>query len=164
MARAVQKKRKESEQDEDHKSAFSEAVRLEMLSDEEKHEGEKEESEGSDEEVDEFPEIVVESDRESHDESDEEEEEDEGEDDEESSPSGSESDSSSDLHIFPKSKNVISDITGHPKHVYPEIEPEYDSDSSTEDVCVFFPMTLHPFMCAVCLGPKPYRKRSVSLV
>ncbi|KAF8450788.1 NUC169 domain-containing protein [Boletus edulis BED1] len=62
-----------------------------------------------------------------------EEEGDEGEDDEGSSPSGSESDSSSDLHIFPKSNDIISEVTGHPKRVYPEIEPEYDSDSSTED-------------------------------
>lgn len=31
-------------------------------------------------------------------------------------------------------KNVVSDITHQPKLVYPEIEPGYDSDSSTEDV------------------------------
>ena len=42
--------------------------------------------------------------------------------------------SDDDLHIFPKVKTVISDITGQPKKVYPEIEPDYDSDSSTEDV------------------------------
>ncbi|KAH9045673.1 NUC169 domain-containing protein [Lactarius pseudohatsudake] len=30
-------------------------------------------------------------------------------------------------------KTVISDITGQPKKIYPEIEPDYDSDSSTED-------------------------------
>ena len=39
-----------------------------------------------------------------------------------------------DHEIFPRAKTVISDITGKPKRVYPEIEPEYDSDSSTEDV------------------------------
>jgi ribosome biogenesis protein ERB1 len=131
MARAGPKKRKEPEQDEEHKSAFAEVVRLEMLSDEENREGDEAEEEESDEEVDEFPEIDAESD-----------EEDEGEEDEGSSPSGSDSDSSSDMHIFPKSKNIISDITGHPKRVYPEIEPEYDSDSSIEDVRVSFPMTL----------------------
>lgn len=138
MARAGQKKRKEPEHDEDHKSAFAEAVRLEIPSDEE-HRGEDEES---DEGVDEFPEIDATSDSRSDDDSaeDEEEDEDEGE-DEGSSPSGSESDSSTDMHIFPKSKNVISEITGHPKRVYPEIEPEYDSDSSTEDVRVPFSMT-----------------------
>lgn len=133
MSRAGPKKRKEPEQDEDHKSAFAEAVRLEMLSDEEKREGEEGEDEESDEEIDEFPEIDAES--------DEDEEEDEGEEDEGSSPSGSDSDLSSDMHIFPKSKNIISDITGHPKRVYPEIEPEYDSDSSIEDVRVPFPIT-----------------------
>lgn len=31
---------------------------------------------------------------------------------------------------------VVSSITGHFKRVYPEIEPDYDSDSSTEDVSV----------------------------
>jgi hypothetical protein len=45
--------------------------------------------------------------------------------------------SDDDLHIFPKAKTVISDITGQPKKVYPEIEPDYDSDSSTEDVRAF---------------------------
>lgn len=139
-----QKKRKEPEEDEDHKSAFAEAVRLEMLSDEEKREGgegEEGENEESDEEVNKFPEIDGESDTRSDDESDED-EEDEGEDDEGSSPSPSDSDSSSDVYLFPGSKDIISEITGHPKRVYPEIEPEYDSDSSTEDVRVPFPMTL----------------------
>lgn len=42
-----------------------------------------------------------------------------------------------DLHIFPRAKTIISDITGQPKKVYPEIEPDYDSDSSTEDVRAF---------------------------
>lgn len=141
MARAAQKKRKEPEQDEVRKSAFAEAVGLEMLSDEETREGEEGEEEELDEEVDEFPEIDAESDSGPDDESDEE-EEDEGEDDEGSSPSDSESDSSSDLHIFPESKDIISEITGHPKRVYPEIEPEYDSDSSTEEVRMPFPMAL----------------------
>jgi len=31
-------------------------------------------------------------------------------------------------------KTIISKITGRPKRVYPEIDPEYDSDSSTEEV------------------------------
>ena len=38
------------------------------------------------------------------------------------------------LHLIPKPKNVVSDITHQPKLVYPEIEPGYDSGSSTEDV------------------------------
>lgn len=41
--------------------------------------------------------------------------------------------SSETLHVGPRSKTIISNITGRPKVVYPEIEPDYDSDSSTED-------------------------------
>ncbi|KAG8870534.1 hypothetical protein FRC20_011716 [Serendipita sp. 405] len=33
---------------------------------------------------------------------------------------------------------VVSSITGRLKRVYPEIEPEYDSDSSTEDVSFIY--------------------------
>lgn len=81
------------------------------------------------EEVDVFPEIDPASDSEDPSES---EADSEDEDD-------SEAESSSDTdshHIFPVGKTVISDITGEPKIVYPEIEPDYDSDSSTEDVRV----------------------------
>jgi hypothetical protein len=35
---------------------------------------------------------------------------------------------------FPVATTVVSNITGRPKRVYPDIEPDYDSDSSTEDV------------------------------
>jgi ribosome biogenesis protein ERB1 len=39
------------------------------------------------------------------------------------------------VHVpFPVAKVITSTITGQPKRVYPEIEPDYDSDSSTEDV------------------------------
>ena len=38
------------------------------------------------------------------------------------------------LNIFPEAKIITSTITGQPKKVYPEIEPDYDSDSSTEEV------------------------------
>lgn len=38
---------------------------------------------------------------------------------------------------FPRAKTIISEITGQPKQVYPPIEPDYDSDSSTEDVSYF---------------------------
>jgi len=91
---------------------------LEMLSDEE--DGWDSSSDGD--EVDEFPEIVIESDDENGD-----------EDTDENGDSEPES-----LHIFPKAKTVISDITKHPKIVYPEIEPDYDSDSSTEEVSPSF--------------------------
>ncbi len=87
------------------------------------------EDEGSDDgEVEDFPEIDASSDTE-----DEEEDEDELEDEEDEDEG--ESDASDDsLHVWPKPKTVISDITGQPIRVYPDIEPDYDSDSSTEDV------------------------------
>ncbi|KAF9485377.1 ribosome biogenesis protein ERB1 [Pholiota conissans] len=101
---------------------------LEMLSDEE--DGDAASDDGH---VDEFPEFVNES---SSEESDyEEDEEEEEEEEEDSSEAGEDSDAGSDdsLHVFPKAKTIISDITQQPKIVYPEIEPDYDSDSSTED-------------------------------
>ncbi|KAH9938426.1 NUC169 domain-containing protein [Fomitopsis serialis] len=92
------------------------------------------EEDGEDDgEADEFPEIDTRSDSEGEDEdgsADEEDEEDEDEDEDEESEVDTEDD---DLRIYPKPKTVISDITGHPKRVYPEIEADYDSDSSTED-------------------------------
>lgn len=45
-------------------------------------------------------------------------------------------------------KTVISNITGRPKRVYPEIVPEYDSDSSTEEVRK--PMSLQSSIDALC--------------
>ncbi|KAF7355143.1 Ribosome biogenesis protein ERB1 [Mycena sanguinolenta] len=99
---------------------------LEMLSDEEGPE----ETASDDGHVDEFPEIDAGSDSE---EEDLLEDEGEDEDSEEEDFEGEDSDDSMDRDIFPKPKTVISDITGQPKRVYPEIEPEYDSDSSTED-------------------------------
>lgn len=99
---------------------------LEMLSDEE----DAGDTSSDDGQVDEFPEIVDESDS---DESDfEEDDDDEGQEDDEHDDEGAESDDS--LHIFPKAKVVVSEITHQPKTVYPEIEPDYDSDSSTEEV------------------------------
>ena len=56
-------------------------------------------------------------------------------------------------------KTIISNITGRPKRVYPEIIPEYDSDSSTEEVrepglfslplmpCIRTPIELEMFQC-----------------
>jgi len=85
--------------------------------------------ESDSDQVDAFPEIDAVSDTE---EEGEEEEESSGDDSEEETDEDASSDD--DLHIFPKAKTVISDITGQPKKVYPEIEPDYDSDSSTEDV------------------------------
>ena len=99
---------------------------LEMLSEDEQDEV----PESDDGDYDEFPGIDAASDTEDEEKDEDEDEEDEGEEDYSSDASGS----NKGLQIFPKAKVVISDITGEPKKVYPEIEPDYDSDSSTEDV------------------------------
>lgn len=102
---------------------------LEMLTDEEDDDYDPNDTSDEDE-VDEFPEIDPSSDSEDDDEKDfshEEDDEEDGSDQENSS-------AESELNVFPKSKTVISDITGQPKKVYPDIEPDYDSDSSTEEV------------------------------
>jgi ribosome biogenesis protein ERB1 len=101
---------------------------LEMLSEDEQDE----EPQSDDGDYEEFPEINAASDTE---EEDEEEDEEDEEDEEGYSSDASGNDKK--LHISPKAKIVISDITGEPKKVYPEIEPDYDSDSSTEDVSTF---------------------------
>lgn len=111
-------------------SAFPQEVGLEMGSEDE---GEKSDG-ASNGEVEEFPEIDARSDTDDEDFAADgagaEEDEDEEEEDEESDDLSDEEEH----HIFPQSKTIISDITGQPKRVYPEIEPDYDSDSSTEDV------------------------------
>jgi ribosome biogenesis protein ERB1 len=48
--------------------------------------------------------------------------------------SDKESDKSFEVKLFPKGEVVISNVTGQPKRNYPEIDPVYDSDSSTEEV------------------------------
>ena len=101
---------------------FHSAGALEMLSEDEQEE----EPESGDGDHEEFPEIDAASDTEDEEEEDG---EDEGED-----YSSDTSGRSEKLPIFPEAKVVISGITGEPKKVYPEIEPDYDSDSSTEDV------------------------------
>jgi ribosome biogenesis protein ERB1 len=112
---------------------------LDLLSGDEGEDGFVQDSDSDD--VDAFPEIDASSDSAEEGEEDasgDEEEhsisEDQGQDDEDAS-------SDDDLHIFPRAKTIISDITGQPKKVYPEIEPDYDSDSSTEDVRVI-PMSV----------------------
>ncbi len=98
---------------------------LEMSTDEEGDD----DASSDDGKIDEFPEI----DEGSSDEDEERSQSEADDDDEEDEFTDEDSDTPS-HDIFPRSKTVISDITGHPKRVYPEIEPEYDSDSSTEDV------------------------------
>jgi ribosome biogenesis protein ERB1 len=128
------KKRKQVNEDDAKPVTLFEAENLEMLSDEEDGE-----DAGSDDgHVDEFPEIDPGSDSEDGsvevaDDDDDSGSEDEDEVDEDGSLD-SDLDSDDDRHIFPQAKTIISDITGQEKRVYPEIEPEYDSDSSTEDV------------------------------
>ncbi len=107
---------------------------LGLLSGDEDEDGPVQESD--DDDIDTFPEIDAGSETDEEDgqppggDEDQSESEDERQDDEDVS-------SDDDLHIFPRAKTVISDITGQPKKLYPEIEPDYDSDSSTEDVRAF---------------------------
>lgn len=99
---------------------------LEMLSEEED-----EDLVSDDGLVDDFPELNVQSDSNGsetdHSIADD-------DDDDDSAENSDNSESVNSPHLFPKPKNVVSDITHQPKLVYPEIEPGYDSDSSTEDV------------------------------
>lgn len=122
------RKRKQAPQEEatHERDGLNGTSNLEMFSDDE----DGEEISSDDGEVEEFPEIDVASDSEEYEESGE-----SGEEDDERSEGDSDD---SDLHIFPKPKTIVSDITGRPKRVYPEIEPDYDSDSSTEDVSFGF--------------------------
>lgn len=124
---AILKKRKHANDDE-AQDMFSTAVEMEMPS-----EDEAEVQASDDDPADDFPELDLQSDSEDDSESENDSKE-ESEDDSEESNEDDADTFDDDLHIFPKAKNVISDITGQPKRVYPDIEPEYDSDSSTEDV------------------------------
>ncbi|KAG6335304.1 hypothetical protein ID866_3788 [Astraeus odoratus] len=142
------RKRKEPEVEAEPKAAFSDAVNLEMSDDEGDNESDVESGGATDdEEAEEFPEIDASSDSEQENpEDDEEEETDEDEvdgnsDEDEKNESEEEEeeeeeegqDSDSGVHIFPNAKSIVSRITGQPRRVYPEIEPDYDSDSSTEE-------------------------------
>ncbi|KAG9105113.1 hypothetical protein FRC07_009605, partial [Ceratobasidium sp. 392] len=99
---------------------------LEMPTDDEAESDADSESDGSDAEP--FPEIDPASSSE------------EGDDDEEDEPDVEEEDESSETEsgrstspIPLGGKLVRSNITGQPKRIYNPIEPDYDSDSSTED-------------------------------
>lgn len=133
-------KKRKQDTDEDirslRKDDFAEEVGLEMQSEDEGEEGPEESDEG---EADEFPELDTGDDTDEgevgavdEDEEDSDSEEEEEDEEEEGSDEGETSDGS--LHVFPRAKVITSKITGQPKKVYPEIEPDYDSDSSTEDV------------------------------
>ncbi|KAK0468110.1 NUC169 domain-containing protein [Desarmillaria tabescens] len=119
------RKRKQPIKDDTTDGVFHRAIDMVMHSDEEGGSI----ASDTDDAVDEFPEIDAQSDTDEEDS----EFEDDDEDEEETDDEGDTESSDEDVHIFPKPKTVISDITGQHKRVYPEIEPEYDSDSSTED-------------------------------
>lgn len=125
------------------------ASALEMLSEDEQDE----EPESDNGDYEQFPEIDTASDTEDGEDEGLDEDEDE-EDDEEEDYSSDASGSDNKLPIFPKAKVVISDITGEPKKVYPEIEPDYDSDSSTEDVSTSSASALaNALRCSPHIGP-----------
>jgi len=129
VAQKNDKKRKPDSTEEEDVGVY----KLELPLDEEDENGEL----SDDGQVDEFPEIDTRSDSSSNASGEDGGDGDDDGDDEDTEEDESEEDS--DLHIFPKPKTIISDITGQPKRVYPHIEPDYDSDSSTEDVgCVSF--------------------------
>jgi ribosome biogenesis protein ERB1 len=155
MARNIQDaqkavgKRKRTSDEPTGPELISEKLDLQSLSDQEGEEDAS--SEGS---VEEFPEVDLGDDTEEEEgsseagdeveESSEPSDEEDAESDEDVSDESVNEDEddadrdSDDVHIYSKSKDVVSDITGQVKRVYPDIDPEYDSDSSTEDVCAFF--------------------------
>jgi ribosome biogenesis protein ERB1 len=102
---------------------------LDLPSDQEEEEDEGGSPSSDDDRVDEFPALDPDSDT-----SEDDDVEDAGSQEGMEGEEQSSDEESEDHHIFPKAKHTISKITGHPKIVYPPIEPEYDSDSSTEDV------------------------------
>ncbi|KAG9105120.1 hypothetical protein FRC07_009596, partial [Ceratobasidium sp. 392] len=99
---------------------------LEMPSDDEAESDAGSESDGSDAEP--FPELELASSIE------EEEDDEEDEPDVEEEDESSETESGRSTSPIPLGgKLVTSNITGQPKRIYDPIEPDYDSDSSTED-------------------------------
>ena len=126
----ISKKRKKSEEETFPPSDLQPNGVLEMLSDEE----DDADAYSDDGHIDEFPEIVADSDSDRSDEDEDADEEGDQEEDEEQSDEEDGSQSDRSLHVFPKAKTIVSKITNQPKLVYPEIEPDYDSDSSTEEV------------------------------
>ena len=100
-------------------------------------EGSAEDITSDEDRVEEFPELVVQSDSDEDTSVDEELDEDEYEEED------SNFQSNDPHYIFPKPKTVVSAITKQPKLVYPGIEPEYDSDSSTEEVSDDFKVSIY---------------------
>jgi len=117
------KKRRHLEEDVGGEPDLQTNAGLQMFTDEEG-----DDASSDDGGVEDFPEIVPDSESDSAEDENGEEETDEETDNSDLS-----------LHIFPKAKTVVSNITKQPKLVYPEIDPDYDSDSSTEDVSDVLP-------------------------
>jgi len=108
----ISKKRKKDTEETPQKDDLPAVASLDIESDEEDDDG------SDDGEMDDFPEIDM--------------------GDSEVSSDTEESEESAEESKKPAGNLVVSSITGRQKRVYSEIEPEYDSDSSTEDVCFFF--------------------------
>lgn len=127
---------------------FPDDVGLDMHSEDEA-DGNVDEDDGEDDGVEDFPELDPDSDSEDDDSeefvdeggSEDEQDEDSEQDQWDEVDDGTEVDEELDIKLFPDAKIIKSKITGRPKKVYPEIIPDYDSDSSTEDVriidCVY---------------------------
>jgi ribosome biogenesis protein ERB1 len=133
------KKRKHEEDENDSGNVADNLRDLKLDMDSEDEAGDSGGTDDDDGEHHQFPELDVGSDSESDDDdySDAEEEEEEDEEEEEEESNTSQDDLEDDTKLPglpPQGKMIRSEITGHPKRVYPEIEPEYDSDSSTENV------------------------------
>lgn len=122
---ATAKKRKQSEVDGSEKDYIINLGELEVESDGENSSG------VDDGEMDAFPELDTSSSEDSS--------------DSEQGDGTQETDESEDGSKTPPKPGdlVLSSITGRLKRVFPEIEPEYDSDSSTEDVCRFSSCAWH---------------------
>ncbi|EJD01072.1 BOP1NT-domain-containing protein [Fomitiporia mediterranea MF3/22] len=128
------KKRKKGEEAisfPERNSEFVDDVGLEMQSEDENGADEVENSD--DEGAEEFPELDTRSDTEDEEGEESQDEDEDGNETEPSEDGTVEEDSDDSLYVFPRAKTITSDITGQPKKVYPEIEPDYDSDSSTEE-------------------------------
>lgn len=115
------------------------AFNLDVLSDDEQDQSDSE----VDDEVDSFPGLDIRSDSEDKSEDEDEdkngdEEADEEDVTEEEDEDGASSNEDEKLTVFPKPQTVISRITGQTKRLYPPIEPDYDTDSSTEDVRIYY--------------------------
>ena len=124
---AVKRKSAEQKQDEEESAQKDHLHRdgqLEMLSEEED-----DDLVSDNGLVDDFPELNVQSDSDSSEVGYS-----TAENDDDSTKS---SDDSESINLFPIPNAVVSGITNQPKLVYPEIEPGYDSDSSTEDVSLY---------------------------